>query len=46
MDLTVFLLTLLDQSLSLASKSTVTLTSYGLDILSADLAGQVTLSSL
>ena len=44
MDLTVFLQTLLDQSLSQASKSTVILTSYGLDSLPADLAGSVTLS--
>ena len=45
MDLTVFLQTLLDQSLSIASKSTVILTSYELDSLPADLAGPVTLSS-
>ena len=45
MDLTVFLLTLLDQSLSLASKSTVILTSYGFDSLPADLAEPVTLSN-
>ena len=45
MDLTVFLQILLDQSLSLASKSTVILTCYGLDSLPADLAGPVTLSS-
>ena len=32
-------------TLSLASKSTVILTSYGLDSLPADLAGPVTLSS-
>ena len=45
MDLTVSLQTLLDQSLSLVSKSTIILTSYGLDSLPADLAGPVTLSS-
>ena len=45
MDLTVFLQILLDQSLSLASKSTVILTYYGLNSLPADLAGPVTLSS-